>query len=1003
MARPGAQVMGQIAGTVRDVTGAVLPDARVTVRGAAISGDITVVSDAAGRYLVAVVPPGMYEVAADLAGFTPVVRTAVAVSLNERVTVDFVLSVTSITESVRVTPHETLVEAATSELTARVNLVALDALPLNGRNFTDLIALTPGTRPTSGDRHGAGISLFGERGATVSFLVDGSDNNDPLEGGAATRLSQDAIAEFEVMASGYRAEFGRAQGGIVNVVTRSGANTADGAGFWFGRNDRWDASNVAGQPAPSLDRHQFGAVAGGPIRKDRVFIFGTAEWLDEERGLNLDRSTIPAFVISGLASPGGREDFSIEPDTEGVSALVKTDLVFSPRRRMAVSIARATNDVGGELSSPVAGTIALPSAARTGDMAATAIRLNSSLLVGDRAFVESSAAYVRASRGSNVDRAERAEPLLILLRSGFLQTGAPFGGRSRRGSSRAQAAQAITRVADTAWGLHQLKAGWDASRVSVSGFDEVVNDVEYSAAFLSPEAHAVMADRFTRLGFEQSAARFFTLPAAPDGRLVLDLHNTDAAAFVQDTWQPAAAVTIDAGLRFDWASLFGDDRNNLAPRLGVAWDVGGRQRTVVRTNWGVFFDRNLLAAAASVPEKGGFFTRSAFDVALPRLGFDYTDSLIDLVITSGFPIPGGRTPPENAVYAAFAEALRRDPLALYSLLGIAVSDPSAPPVVTADNVERLSGRSAADVVAVLESTFPGTDWEFFDVPGGSIVGDRVLSFFPRGPLSVSRDVSRYGFDQTPWTRAFSAALEQQIGRDWSVGLTYVHRRTRDLLTRRIVNLFDVPPGDPRFGRTADGGPRISQVTYDGRIDYDGLVLEARRRFRGRYQLGLSYTASRARDNLLTGDVGSTFSHNNRPELDEGPSNLSAPHSLVAHGVVEAPAGVQASGVVSWRSGAAFNPRGVRDLDGDGLVDQRDTTEPRNRFRTDAFARVDLRVAKAFRVSADQTLRVMLEAFNLTNRANVVNVIGVAGPEFGRPAAFFPGREVQVGVRYEFGR
>ena len=105
------------------------------------------------------------------------------------------------------------------------------------------------------------------------------------------------------------------------------------------------------------------------------------------------------------------------------------------------------------------------------------------------------------------------------------------------------------------------------------------------------------------------------------------MKSNDIGFFAQDTWQIAAGGDVNAGLRYDYSSLFGGDTNNLAPRVGIAWDVGRRHRTIVKANWGLFFDRNLLSAAATVPEKGGIFTRSAFDVALPRLGADYTDSL----------------------------------------------------------------------------------------------------------------------------------------------------------------------------------------------------------------------------------------------------------------------------------------------------------------------------------------------------------------------------------------
>ena len=402
-------------------------------------------------------------------------------------------------------------------------------------------------------------------------------------------------------------------------------------------------------------------------------------------------------------------------------------------------------------------------------------------------------------------------------------------------------------------------------------------------------------------------------------------------------------------MRYDWSSLFGGDKNNVAPRLGLSWDVGGRHRTVVKANWGIFYDRNVLSAAATVPEKGGVFTRSAFDVALPRLGSDYTDSLIDLVITSGFPTGGGgRTPAENPLYTPMANALRSNPLAIYQLLGINVPDPSKPPVVTSDNIQQLSGKTPAQAIALLQQTWPGTDWMFFDVPGGSIVGDRVLSFFPRGPLDTSRDVSQYSQDKTPWTRAFSVGVDQEISANMTVSAMYVHRRSRDLLSRRIINLFDVPPGDPNFGKTTDGGPRISLVGYDGRINYDGVILSLRKRFSQRYQLTVSYTGSKARDNLLTGDVGSTFSNNNHPELDYGVSNQSVPHIFVANGLVVLPLDFHVSGIVYWRSGSAFSPRGIQDLDGDGLVDQRDTTQPRNGFRTKAYGDVDLRVEKQVR-------------------------------------------------------
>src|SRR5262249_34221020 len=179
----------------------------------------------------------------------------------------------------------------------------------------------------------------------------------------------------------------------------------------------------------------------------------------------------------------------------------------------------------------------------------------------------------------------------------------------------------------------------------------------------------------------------------------------------QDSWQPRGDVTVNAGLRHDYSSLFGDYKKALAPRAGVSWDVGGRHTTLVKLDYGLFFDRNLLTAAPPVPEKGGVFTKPVVHVALRRLGADYTNSLIDFVITSGFPnASGGFGAPENPLYKQFATDLRNDPLTLYKLLGIAVTDAAHAPVVTADNVQTLSGKTPAQATAILTAKYPGTDF-----------------------------------------------------------------------------------------------------------------------------------------------------------------------------------------------------------------------------------------------------------------------------------------------------
>ncbi|HEY7292751.1 MAG TPA: TonB-dependent receptor [Vicinamibacterales bacterium] len=1008
-----AQVTGSIAGTVRDSSGAVLPGATVTVRGPALQREsVSVTTGSEGTYRIPLVPPGLYEVAVELSGFTTRIRRDVEVAVNQQTTLDVALSVAGLTEAVTVASSLPIVDVSQSDVGQTVTQRTIDALPLNGRNFTDLVALVPGAKPDPTLTTTTNVEIFGERASAVSYLVDGAENNDPINGGALVRYTQDSIKEFEVITSGYSAEFGRAQGGVANIVTRSGANQLDGRAFWFVRNDALDANNipppdplpsgyVEPQP-PKLERYQWGGTLGGPIVKDKAFFFGSFEQLNETRGVNFDLTKIPAFIVNGVATPSHVEDFGIAPQNDGFTGNFKFDANLSANNRLTAAVDRSTLTNDGLISSPVAGTIAMPSAAATRTTPATAVLGRDTAVLGPATFLESWVNYTRGETGNNLEQTQRSEPLLMLLRSGFIQTAAPFGGRVDQLGQRTQVAQSLTHSMQGWGGDHQLKGGWDFNHITMSGTQQITNDVEYSPAYLAPNQADVFNTNFGLYGFQWSAARFFTLSANPNGSLASDVHTNDISLFLQDTWQVRPDVTVNAGVRYDYSSLFGDYKKAFAPRLGVSWDVGGRHTTIVKVNYGLFFDRNLLAAAATVPEKGGVFTKSVFDVAIPRLGVDYTNSLIDYVITSGFPTAtGGFGPPENPLYKQFATDLRNDPLTLYKLLGIPVSDAAHAPVVTAQNVQSLSGKTAAQAVAILDAKYPGTDFRFFNVDGGSIVGNEVLSFFPRGPLEATRIVSQYSGDLVPYTNAFNAGVDQEIPWGITASAAYIHRRSRDLLTRRITNLYDVPPGDPNFGKTTDGGPQISEVTYDGLINYDGVILSARKRFTNRYQLGVSYTYSHAYDNLLTGTVGSTFSNNNHPELDYGPSNQSAPNIFVANGVVALPADVTVSGIVFWRSGTAFNPRGIIDSDGDGLVDQRDLTQPRNAFRIDAYADVDVRVEKRM-YFGPHGVSVLVEAFNLFNRSNVASVSNVSGPQFGTPVAYLPGREIQFGVRYLFG-
>ena len=497
------EITGSVSGTVKDESGAVLPGVTVTVRGGRLPAEgQSVTSSPSGDYRVALLPPGAYSVEAKLPSFANQVRKSVEVAIDAETRVDFVLRPSGREESVDVVAEPPVVDTRRSEVSTRITETAIDALPLNGREFVDLVKLVPGATPATGGAPGGDldqISIFGERTAALSFLVDGADNNNPLTGGPFVRYTQDSIQEFEVITTGYEAQFGRAQGGVTNIVTRSGSNDWQASAFLFARNDALDSSNIPDQDAPKLERYQWGGTVGGPVKRDKVFFFGAFEKLDETRGINFDLSKIPPFVASGAATPGGSEDFAIAPETNRWNGMLKLDVNLGPRQRLLVQGNRSDEDDSGEISSPVLGTTALPSAASTITDTANSGIVRHTAVLSASTFLESSVSYQKGRRGSNLDREGRFEPILILLASGFQQTGAPFNGKQDRTSKRFQLAQSFT------WnpygrGNHEIKAGWDFNDTGVKGFDDVLNDVEYSAAFLSPTAIADQRGPFRAAG-----------------------------------------------------------------------------------------------------------------------------------------------------------------------------------------------------------------------------------------------------------------------------------------------------------------------------------------------------------------------------------------------------------------------------------------------------------------------------------------------------------------------
>jgi len=948
-------------GKVVDASGAVLPGVSVNVKGSTV--ERTVASDTTGFYRVAALPAGTYVVTASLQGFKTKVLEGVTLVLDRTATLDIAMEITTVSESVTVSAAVPLIDTADSSTKQVIDVRTIDSIPLNGRNYLDLILLTPGVAIntnaradlTNRDTNG---SILGERAGNTAFLIDGLENNDDFHGGVFQAFTQDAIQEFEVIDAGYKAEFGRGSGGIVNVVTKGGSNELDGNAFFFLRNDALDSSNVPGQNPPKLSRYDYGGTFGMPIRKDKSWFFGSVEAVQETRG-NIFPPNVPDALKAG-------EDFSQQPQTTDERAFGKYTQRLGDRNDFRASLSWSRAELLHQLSDP----IALPSASNNNltntwlGTAALTSRFSS------RAILESSFA-VRAQNFEQNQGLTLGTSFSIF----FLDDGTSFDFGPPPGSVQAldQRYYTVREVLSFFAGAHHsAKAGLEYTRTTADGVNgQGLEDVIVTV-------HPLFA-LFGINSFQIPQGVAFLNP----GDNLTRLRNDGISLFVQDDWRIVPSLTLSGGIRYDYDSRF-DATRNAAPRLGLAWSPD--KKTVIRASWGLFYDRYRLGIAQAVPELGGFNGQTVVELDYPRLA---NDALI--------PFPGS--------LGAFAKALKDR-----NFLNTQFSIPPGT-LVTASNIQGLIGQTPAQFAASVNQFLAGFSMTFTPVdfsPSTGFLRQNITGGF-QDQIRISHPF------RTPYNNTFTIGFQRELTTGFAVGATYLRRSIRDILGVRITNLS---PASAAAGRpiTTDGGPlrRTYGPWYDGK--YQALILTLNKRFSQRFEVQANYTYAKATDDLLNANLGlgiiaqgggAVPSDNNNLEFDRGNSDLLVPHSFVTSGVVDLPVGFRLSGVFRATSGVYFSAKGTPyDVDGDGIVETRPMTTKRNQFRGPALANIDLRVEKRFKFAERYVASGLVEFFNLTNQANpkLINnsfISGAPGPQFGQVLVPLPGREVQFGLRFQF--
>jgi hypothetical protein len=291
----------QVTGRVSDSSGAVVPGAAVTITNQKTGLTRDSATNSEGNYTVPLLPPGEYRLGVKKDGFKPVVRPDIILNVEQVARLDFTLEAGAVTDTVTITTDAPILNQETTSIGQVVDNKTVVTLPLNGRNYSQLVALMPGATPNQGSRATDGISLNGNRTFQNTYLIDGVDNNNYILGvdtnsTQALRPSVDAIQEFKVESANYSAEYGRSAGGVISLAIKSGTNEFRGSAFEFLRNDKLDAndwfSNRANLKRPPLRYNQFGGTFGGPVWKNHSFFFASYQGTRDKRA-RTSTTTVP--------------------------------------------------------------------------------------------------------------------------------------------------------------------------------------------------------------------------------------------------------------------------------------------------------------------------------------------------------------------------------------------------------------------------------------------------------------------------------------------------------------------------------------------------------------------------------------------------------------------------------------------------------------------------------------------------------------------------------------
>jgi outer membrane receptor protein involved in Fe transport len=939
----------EISGYVKDPQMAAVPNASVELRNEDTGAVSRTVTSAEGIYILGALNPGTYIATVQADGFRTLTRDSLVLEVGQRARMDVTLSLGAVTENINVEAGDPVLDTDPGVSTV-VSQRQIDELPINGRRVDSFVLLTPGVIPDAPNGN------LGFRGIASqnAFLTDGVDTTNQFwsENGGRTRvptpISADAVQEFRVLTSGYSAEYGRAAGGIVNTVTRSGGNTVHGTAYWFFRNQDFSARDRYATINPPESRHQTGASIGGPISKERLFYFFNAEVVRHNfPGLN--RIINPAFTDSaGNFNAACPSTLSIDRCNAARGYIMRGSNVLVPRRADS-ELYFGRLDWNASRSHQVSVDFDLlhfisPNGIQTPQILTnnylTAADANSTARTGYArlgwTYTPSGTSVNELRLGWFKDRQyDDPNPSLLPPQTGPLTvTIAGTNVGAAPDYPRLFPSELRFQITDT-WrrtlGKHLFEAGFDFANTR-----DYVWSLKNQYGSYSYSTFAAFAADFTG---NSNGLRSYQSFTQVFGNPVVDTTTRDYSFFVQDQWRVSPSLTLNTGVRYEFAQLPQPQQsnpdyrqtgrirsapNNWAPRVSAAWSPNNK--TVVRSGFGLFYARvhgNLLQ---TVFQNNG----------------KYQPAILVTPATAGAPIFPNRVPaltglPSGSVSLTFASPQLRPPYTMQSDL----------------TIERQLGHDMTASAGYLWSR------------GVQFISVRDLNAGPLGP---------------PVTYRINNAQGTQVGSYTTP--TY-------LLANRV---------DPRY-------QQLLQVENGGQAWYNAMVLQFEKRFSKGFAAYAEYTWSHAIDTGNQGNVQNAALYAVRTTFngdyagDKGTSQLDVRHRFVVNSSWTLPVftksqsalarwlvnGWQLSQITTLQSappatttvrvvgspfaGAAF-PTTLNGLGGSTRV----PFLPYSNLKIDQIYRVDARLSRELQFSEKVRGIFNFEAFNVFNRVSNTSVL-----------------------------